>query len=157
MISLEAQNGVACLRTKNAVDRPIIIALLGQGLLHLRSDIARGELAKAVDGAIIDIVVVVRTVAPRREPPAGVPKPIAAAVEDDDGVMMPPPIPVMIIVRASRARLGEGEFVSSACRQPCSATQVIGGNALIRCHSSWLIAAIDCLAGVIPRHRAVPV
>src|SRR5947208_5155696 len=91
MVRLVAGDRATRHRPENAVDRAIVVALLGERALRIAYHISRRQIVISVDRAVECVVAVVRIVAVGRIPPAIVPVIIAAPVEDDAIVIARPP------------------------------------------------------------------
>src|SRR5882762_1034660 len=93
MICLEPLNGTASHRTKNAVNRPLIVPLVGERSLYFQGYVAGRDVAVSVDRPVVNVPAVVRIVAVGGIPPAIVPIPVATSVKDEwETLRYPPPV-----------------------------------------------------------------
>ena len=125
-----ADQGVAGRWIKGAVDFAIIVPESLQFILNIGYDFVGWETVITVDRAIIDIVGVVRIIAPARVPPTTPPAPPTEIDEDDGIAMMVPPILTVIIMAPLAVillRLGKARWVCARVVQSvlCLLVEVI--------------------------------
>src|SRR5207248_2580827 len=114
VISLEPLNRTASHWAQDAVNRSLVIALLGQPLLYFRCHIARCDIAIPVDRPVIDIIAVIGVIAVGGIPPAIVPEPVAATVEHNWEALRTPPATIMALMPIPLTGSAEGCVVATS-------------------------------------------
>src|SRR2546428_13647043 len=107
IVGLERCDGVSGHRSKNTIDRSIVITVTLQLRLNIGNYLVGSQSIVAIDWAIV-WVISIRVITPCREPVAGIPV-IPAAVHKDDPIAMAPPpttiVPLSVVIAEDRILL----------------------------------------------------
>src|SRR2546422_3449028 len=107
VVGLERCDGVSGHRSKNTIDRSIVITVPLQLRLNIGNYLVGSQSVVGVDWAIVWIISV-RLITPCREPVARIPVIPAAVHKDDPIVMAPPPtaiVPLCVVIAKDRILL----------------------------------------------------
>src|ERR1700682_3261998 len=106
VVGLERGDRLARHRSKNAVNRPVVITVTPQLRLHIHHDAIRRQTVVAVNRSVIRIVGC-GSVTPGRIPPAAVPGIPATVNENDPVVVVSPPVAIVEFAPMQTPRIRE--------------------------------------------------